>query len=55
MGNFIWPLIDGRHTVFEISESVSGKFGEKAEPLYGRLVQYLLNLESYGFIEITRN
>ncbi|MCI8307716.1 MAG: PqqD family protein [Lachnospiraceae bacterium] len=52
MGNFIWPLINGRRTVYDISMLVSEEFGQKAEPLYNRLIQYLINLETYGFIEI---
>lgn len=46
MGNFVWPLIDGTRTVYEIAELV------KAEPLYDRLVQYIRNLEAYGFVEV---
>lgn len=51
MGNFIWPLIDGTRSVNDIAELVKEQFGEKAEPLYNRLVQYMRNLESYGWIE----
>lgn len=50
MGNYIWPLMDGERTIYDISGLVREKFGEKAEPLYNRLVQYMKNLESYGFI-----
>lgn len=50
MGNFIWPLINGERTIYEISVYVKEEFGEKAEPLYNRLVQYMRNLESYEFI-----
>ncbi len=52
MGNFIWPLMDGDRTVQDIAELVRAEFGEKAEPLYNRLVQYIRNLESYGFVEV---
>ncbi len=55
MGNFIWPLIDGKHTVYDISELVHEQFGEKAEPLYNRLVQYMRNLENCGFIRFKNN
>lgn len=54
MGNFVWPLIDGTRTVYEIAELVKEEFGDKAEPLYERLVQYIQNLERYGFVEILR-
>lgn len=52
MGNFIWPLINGERSVFEIAELVHGEFGDKAEPLYNRLVSYMQTLESYGFIQM---
>lgn len=52
MGNFIWPLIDGKRNLIEISELVHEEFGDKAEPLYSRLVQYIKTLEAYGFITV---
>ena len=52
MGNFIWSNIDGRRNLLEIAELVKAEFGEKAEPLYNRLVQYIKTLEAYGFIKI---
>lgn len=52
MGNFIWPLMDGERTIQDIALLVREAFGEKAEPLYDRLVQYMRNLESYGFVKL---
>lgn len=52
MGSFIWPLIDGERSILVIGESVKDHFGEEAEPLYPRLVQYIKNLESYDFIKV---
>lgn len=54
MGNFIWLLIDGKKSIYDISVLVKEEFGEKAEPLYNRLVQYVYNLESYDFIKINK-
>ena len=54
MGDFIWPHIDGKNTVYDIAMLVKKEFGDRAEPLYNRLVQYMRNLESYGFIRINR-
>ena len=51
MGSFIWPVLDGEKTVFDLGLSVKENFGEKAEPLYDRLCQYIRILESYNFIE----
>ena len=54
MGNFIWPLIDGKRSILDISVLVHEEFGEKAEPLYNRLVQYIRNLESYEFVKLIK-
>lgn len=50
MGSFVWPLLDGEKTVSEIGEAVERQFGDKASPLYERLVKYFRILESYHFI-----
>ena len=54
-GNFIWPLIDGKRTIYDIGVAVKEKFGDRAEPLYERLIQYLRTMESYGFITLSEN
>lgn len=53
MGSFIWLLIDGEKNILLIAELVKAEFGDKAEPLYNRLVQYFVTLEQYGFILFT--
>lgn len=53
MGSFIWPLIDGKLSVYDIAQRVEQKFGKKAEPLYERLVSYMHTMERYGFIQLT--
>jgi len=55
MGNFIWPLLDGRRSIMDIADLVNEEFGEKASPLYDRLVQYIKTLEAYGFIQIKKD
>ena len=49
-GSFIWPLIDGVRDITEIGKLVDEHFGEKAQPLYERLVKFFQILDSYGFI-----
>lgn len=49
-GTFIWPLIDGEKTVADIAALVKEEFGEKAEPLYPRIVKYFQIVESYNFM-----
>lgn len=50
MGSFIWPLLDGEKDIIEIGKFVEEKFGEKANPLYERLAEYIKRLASYGFV-----
>lgn len=52
MGSFILPLIDGQHSVNDIALLIKEHFGEKAEPLYNRLITYMHTLESYGFVKM---
>lgn len=49
-GSFIWPLIDGKKSIFDIGKEVDGHFGEKAHPLYERLAKFFQILDSYSFI-----
>ena len=50
IGNFVWPLIDGKTDVYEIGKAVKEHFGDEAEPLYERLAKYFKMLADYGFI-----
>ncbi len=49
-GSFVWPLIDGEKSIFELGKNVKEEFGDKAEPLYERLAKYFSVLASYGFV-----
>ena len=51
MGNFIWPLMDGTRDISAIADRIKETYGEQAEPLYNRAVQYFKILSDYGFIE----
>ena len=52
-GSFVWPLIDGEKNIIELGVQVKEQFGEKAEPLYPRIVKYFQIMESYHFIHFT--
>lgn len=54
MGSFVWPLLDGGKTVLEIGKAVENRFGDKAKPLYQRLIKYFQILESYHFIYLNK-
>ncbi|MBE6577214.1 MAG: PqqD family protein [Ruminococcaceae bacterium] len=51
MGSFVWPLLDGEKNIIELGKDVDEHFGEKAHPLYERLAKYFQILDSYHFIE----
>lgn len=51
LGSFVWPLMDGEKDIAALGEAVEAQFGEKAHPLYERLVKYFQILASYGFVE----
>ncbi|MBE6681965.1 MAG: PqqD family protein [Ruminococcaceae bacterium] len=50
-GSFVWKQIDGRRDIIEIGKLVEEHFGEKANPVYERLVKYFAMLQNAGFIE----
>ena len=49
-GSFIFRHIDGVRTIGELASLVKEEFGDRAEPLYERLVQYMQILRNNGFI-----
>ena len=51
-GSFVWECIDGKRDIIAIGKLVKEKFGDKAEPLYERLSQYVKTLHSNKFITI---
>lgn len=55
MGSFVWPLIDGEKNITELGKSVEERFGEAAQPIYGRLAKYFQILDSYGFVTWKHN
>lgn len=54
MGSFLWNKFDDKKTVFDLGKDVEEHFGEKAQPIYERLVEFLAIMESYKFITLRR-
>lgn len=54
IGSYNWELIDGERTIYEISEKVKEKFGEKAEPLYERQIQFFKILLNNNFVKLIK-
>lgn len=49
-GSFVWQQMNGKRTVYEISQLVKKEFGKEAEPVVERLVQYYQILYQNKFI-----
>lgn len=49
-GSFLWRKMDGTRTVGELAQGMKERFGERAEPLYDRLVQYMRILHNNRFV-----
>lgn len=49
-GSFVWRQVDGDRNLIEIGELVKAEFGDKAEPLYERLSNYMETLKVNRFI-----
>lgn len=54
MGSFLWQQMDGKTDVYGLGKNLKEKFGEKAEPLYTRLCNYVKILKNYKFIQLLR-
>ncbi|MBU3179662.1 PqqD family peptide modification chaperone [Clostridium psychrophilum] len=44
-GSYVFLQIDGKKTVKDIGENLEGKYGEKAYPLYERLLLFLNHID----------
>ena len=51
IGTAVWNLCDGRRSVREIGESLEREFGERIDPIYDRLEQFLEHMRTKGMIE----
>ena len=54
IGSFVWPLIDGEKSIYEIGKYVEEHFGDKCEPLYERLSRYFQMLVNCGFVKLNK-
>jgi hypothetical protein len=50
VGSCAWESCSGELTVKELGEILQVRFGEKVEPLYDRLANFLQSLERNRFI-----
>jgi len=50
-GSLVWLRIDGHRTVHELGAGLKEEFGDKAEPIYVRLAEFLSLLERNRIIK----
>lgn len=51
-GTFIWPLIDGKRSIYDIAQLVKEEFGEKSEPVYERVAKYFKSMEATRLVQM---
>ncbi len=49
-GSFVWRQIDGATDIYAISQKMKSQFGEEAEPVVERLVQFMRALQVNRYI-----
>ena len=54
LGSFVWQSMDGKNDITKIGVLVEEHFGEKAHPVYERLVKYFVMLQNAGFVEFKK-
>ena len=55
IGSYVWCEIDGKRTLAEIAEPFGEHFGEKIEPKYERLCEFVRILAEYGFVTFIKD
>ena len=53
-GSCVWKCIDDNKSVYELSKDVKRHFGNDAEPLIERLVEFITILESNRFVKFKK-
>jgi hypothetical protein len=51
-GAFVWNLCDGKRSVRDVGNHLRERFGDEAEPLYERLVAFLMDLRRRHLIDL---
>ena len=52
IGTSVWQMCDGRRTVDEIGRSLHDRFGDRIEPVYDRLEEFLMQMKRAGLIDL---
>jgi hypothetical protein len=51
-GSWVWKEIDGEKSVYDIGLGLQSNFGDKVEPVFPRLGQFINSMARYKFITL---
>jgi len=51
-GRFVWNAIDGKRCIRDIGRMMEAEFGEKAKPVYEKLITFIRILKNNSFISL---
>ncbi|HNR66793.1 MAG TPA: PqqD family protein [bacterium] len=54
-GSWVWQLIDGKKTVYQLGELLEGHFGEATQPVFERLGLFINQLARNRFVLLLNN
>ena len=49
-GSFVWQKIDGEKNIYQIALELDKEFGEKVQPVYERLSEFIKHLHQQRFV-----
>lgn len=54
-GSYLWQQLDGETDIYGLSQKMKSRFGEEAEPVVERLVQFMKTLQVNHYISYLRD
>jgi hypothetical protein len=54
IGSEVWLNIDGENSIYDIGRILDGKYGEKCQPVYDRLIMYMRFLNRKNWVSFDR-
>lgn len=52
LGSFVWKQLDGERNLYEVAQLVEAEFGEKAKPVYERLIKFVEIMRDNKYVQL---
>lgn len=52
IGSFVWKQLDGNKNLFEVAQNMKAEFGDKANPVYERLIKFVEIMRDNKFVKL---